>query len=375
MITSTISFKYFFGGYYAVFNFPLKLKEYGYNVRLILVDECDFNLSQFRQEIKKYAGLESFFDQIEVGYHNDRSVKLVVSPHDQFVATSWWTAHIAHQATQELRQNGKFVYMTQEYEPLFYPSSTYYVLAEESYTFPHYALYSTEFLREYARLRGIGPFAEGIAQGNANSASFQNAILARPPRVDDLRHRASRKLLFYARPEQHASRNAFELGILAIKEALRQGTFNTHRWELHGIGSVHNVPAIPLMNNTYLKLLPKQDLKEFYETITQYDIGLCLMLAPHPSLMPLDLAAAGAISITNTFANKTADKMSAISPNLLAVKPTASAISAALAQAVERVDDVERRMAGTHLNWATTWDEAFNPQLMQKIHAWLQSPS
>ncbi len=111
-------------------------------------------------------------------------------------------------------------------------------LAAESYRFPHTALFSTELLRDYFRRHGIGVYAAGEAAGDAASAAFENAITAiDPPAAAELAGRRPRRLLFYARPEPHAARNMFELGVLALSRALERGAF-ADGWELHGIGSV-----------------------------------------------------------------------------------------------------------------------------------------
>ena len=81
-------------------------------------------------------------------------------------------------------------------------------------------------------------FAGGSDAGDRASAVFRNAITpVAPPTVAELAARATRRLLFYARPEPHAARNMFELGALALSRAFERGAFD-HGWTLHGIGTV-----------------------------------------------------------------------------------------------------------------------------------------
>ena len=42
------------------------------------------------------------------------------------------------------------------------------------------------------------------------------------------------------------------------------------------------------------------------------------MYTPHPSLVPIEMASAGMLTVTNTFENKTSEALRAISGNLLA---------------------------------------------------------
>src|SRR5688572_26928053 len=138
--------------------------------------------------------------------------------------------------------------------------------------------------------------------------------------------RKTRKLLYRARADEHAARNMFELGLLGIIEALKKGDFDPAEWEFYGIGSLLNGATIKLVEGVEMKLLPKVSLDEYYELMPQFDLGLSLMMTPHPSLLPLDMAAAGMIAVTNTFGTKTADLMRAISPNILAVEPSIDGI-------------------------------------------------
>lgn len=370
LLTSTVDFKYFFGGYIGVFSFALKLHQQGLNVRLVLTDPTDFNLPLWKKEIKKYPGLEDFFEHVAVAYVYDRSVGLDAHPDDRFIASSWWTAHIAHRASMELGRK-KFVYLTQDFEPVFYPHGTFYALALESYTFPHYALFSTEFLQDYSRQKRIGVFAESLEEGENNSTYFRNAIGASAPTLEEIASRKKKTLLFYARPEGHAERNIFVLGAIALREAIREGHFDPAQWNFLGIGSTGGNSKLPLVNDVELTMLSKVSLEEYYEIIKGCDLGLSLMLTPHPSLVPLDMAAAGLVTVTNTYDTKKAHQIEGLSSNLIAAEPTITSIKEGIIRALGCVDDYEARIAGTKLDWATNWDESFNPAVMSKLKTWL----
>jgi hypothetical protein len=282
-----------------------------------------------------------------------------------FIATTWWTAHIARAALADTERE-RFLYLIQEYEPFTFPMGTYAALAAESYTFPHTALFSTELLRGYFARRGIGVFAGDERTARADSAVFENAITAvTAPTVDALASRSSRRLLFYARPEGHASRNMFELGVLALRSALRAGAFGG--WELHGIGTIGGRRTLGLGGGAELRMVPRSDQSAYAELLRGHDVGLALMYTPHPSLVPLEMASAGMVTVTNSFENKTAAAMRAISPNLRAPEPTVTAVGQALAQAAEDVWDHDARVAGAAVNWARNWDEAFPADLLADV--------
>jgi hypothetical protein len=296
---------------------------------------------------------------------------LEVSRTDRFVATTWWTAHIAHAALQSLGGD-RFLYLIQEYEPFTFPAGTYAALASESYRLPHDALFSTELLRGYFRRHEIGVYADGQAAGEDASAAFENAITAvEPPAAQELAARRTRRLLFYARPEAHAARNMFELGMLALIRAAEEGLLEG--FELHGIGTVEPGQRINLGGRAVLELLPRSGQGAYAELLRDHDVGLALMHTPHPSLPPIEMASAGMLTVTNSFENKTAEAMSAISSNLVTVEPSLEGIVAGLRDAVSRVDDVEPRVRGAAVSWSRNWDESFNDDLMERLEEFLRA--
>jgi hypothetical protein len=97
------------------------------------------------------------------------------------------------------------------------------------------------------------------------------------------------------------------------------------------------------------------------------------MYTPHPSLAPIEMAAAGMLTVTNTFETKSADALAAISPNLIAVEPGLESIVAGLREAVAGAEDAERRVRGARVNWSRDWDESFDDALMERLETFLRS--
>ncbi len=371
MLASMIDFKYFFGGYNGVFNLALRLVREGYRVRLILVDRCNYEPEVWRREIRKYEGLGDFFDLVEVVCAYYRNIPLEVSGKDVFLATSWWTAHIANQARKFI--NGKrFLYLTQDYEPIFYPMGTLAALSKESYTFPHYALISTKALREYYRQNNIGVFREGDAAGEESSVVIENAIQRFPVDIGKMKSRKKKRFLFYARPEEHAERNMYEMGVMALSDALTAAEVDVSQWEFYGIGTVGDSKKVTLGRDAHMILLPKVSLQEYGDLLPEFDLGLSMMLSPHTGLVPLDMAAAGMYVVTNTYANKTAEYLQSISSNIIPADPTVSGIFSALQTAFRSVYDYEARMDGARVNWNQSWDDTFNSSVMTKIRTFIE---
>ncbi len=364
-----ISFRTFFGGYIAKFNLAQKLMDAGFEVRFVLVDACPVDEASWREMVAQYEGIETIFDRVEVAYCFDRRQALRVSPDDRLIATTWWTAHIAHGMAKQLGIE-KFLYLIQEYEPFTFAMGSYYALADQSYTFPHTALFSSPQLRDYFQQQQIGIYGE--AWGDVSEvAPFENAILAFDQNAL-LRNRTpgEYKLLFYARPEPHASRNMFEIAYLALARAIKAGHFDGAKWVFHGIGSSQGDISLP--GGHTLKMLGKFGLNEYKQRLMEYDLGLSLMYTPHPSLLPLEMAAAGMWVVSNDCENKTQAELSNISGNLLAAVPTIEGVSEKLAWAAAHCDDEQARREGAKVNWASSWHDAFNNEKMSLIEQWLK---
>ncbi len=382
-----IDFASFFGGYIAKFNLARRLAERGHRVRIVMIDQCEEDPEVWRRCIGQYEGLESFQDSVEIAAHFDRSRRLAVNPDDAIIATTWWSAHVAEQMRKDLGQS-RFIYLIQEYEPFTFPMGAWYAMAHTSYSFPHVAMFSSELLRQYFQLNRHGVFADddghgpgdSASQGNASAApsdfndsfAFENAIVrytaADHRRASD-RPRPPWKLLFYARPEAHASRNMFEIGYLALRQAVENGVFAADQWEIHGVGTRHG--DIDLGHGQTLKMLGKFGLEQYRETLLEYDVGLGLMYTPHPSLLPLEMAAAGMQVVTCECMNKDQLALARISSNMIAAAPSIDGVAQALAMAVDRAQDVDSKSNENTINWSNSWNETFDASTLERIESWI----
>ncbi|MEK6531348.1 MAG: hypothetical protein AABZ23_02500 [Deltaproteobacteria bacterium] len=370
VVIGIIDFKYFFGGYISVFNLIMRLVREGYCLRAIIIDECPFEPLKWKESIRKYEGLEDFFEQVEVVYAYDRTTPVECSPGDAFMSTSWWSSYVADAAVKDLGKD-RFVYLSQEYEPIFYNFGPVYMLSASSYDFSYYGVFSTDILRDFHRKNRIGLFKNDIEYGEKNSISFNNAVLKFNVDADAMKNRAVKKLLFYARPEEHATRNLFEIGMLSISKAIEDGAFDLNDWEFYGIGTINPSQSFPLTRGVLLKLLPKVSLNEYKEMMPGFDLGMSLMLSPHPSLVPIEMCAAGMSVVTNTYANKTKEVLSSISTNFVAAEPSVDGIAKALGEAAKRVYDCDARVSGSGVHWPQSWEEAFAGDFMERLKGFI----
>ena len=369
VLLATINFSYVFGGYIGMFNLALRLVHEGYRVRIVLLENTEWNMEDWRRQIQKYPGLTTLFDEVEVMLRWDRTIPVETNPADRFVATNCWSAHVAHHSAKLLDES-RFLFMAQEYEPFFMAMNSISALFQQAYTLPQLTLYSTELLQDFFRRERIGIFAK--PDGEANALVFSNAIQKFYPTREQIT-RPQRRFLFYARWEEHAARNLFELALMAIAKLVKDPRVDLTGWSFHGIGSLGG-NTLELAEGLPLELVPKTTLDEYIKLMPNFDVGLSLMMTPHPSLVPIEMASAGMWTVTNTFANKTAEELRSISTNLIGVLPTVDAICDGLVDAMARVDQVDERLAGAKVNWPTDWDHAFPDDTMNRVRAFLGEP-
>jgi len=165
----------------------------------------------------------------------------------------------------------------------------------------------------------------------------------------------------------------FELGLMALFRTASQGALSG--WEVCGIGSVDTLSnwRLDLGAGVGLELLPRRSQGDYGDLLRGFDVGLALMYTPHPSLVPLEMASAGMLVVSNSFENKTAESLQAISENLITAEPTVAGVSATLLKAMGDVGDYERRVRGASVRWPTRWEDSFTDDVIEKIASFLDA--
>ena len=109
----------------------------------------------------------------------------------------------------------------------------------------------------------------------------------------------SKTIVVYGRPR--TPRNAFP----AIVDGLRTWRRTDPRaidWQTVSVGQSH--PDIDLGVGDPLRSIGKLDLGGYASLLRESAIGISLMVSPHPSYPPLEMAHLGMLVLTNGFANK-----------------------------------------------------------------------
>ena len=209
--------------------------------------------------------------------------QLPLVPHcDAAIATLWTTAYSVLQFKNARR---KFYFM-QDYESRFYPAGSISALVEATYHFGFSGICNTVSLRDiYAGLGGQGQ-AEYF-DPCVDASIFHAKTRAPRSRIEPV------TLFCYARPTH--PRNSFELlsqALRIVKKRLGGGVrivtagaeWLPRQFGLEGV--VHN-----------LGLLGYHSTGALYRSCTA---GVALMMTCHPSYLPFELMACGALVITNS---------------------------------------------------------------------------
>lgn len=262
-----------------------------------------------------------------------QSERLEFSRDDRFIATAWWSAHlvgaIQSAATFDTK---KFFYLIQDFEPGFYPWGADYAQALASYKLDFTPIFNTVTLRDY--------FVEnGIFNVPDQALAFRPAIdVERYARLERT-SRIPRRLALYGRPE--VPRNLFPLALDALGGFLASNDLAVGDVDLVSVGLVHDDVAFP--GGHILRSLGKVPWDAYPKFLSGVDVGLSLMLSPHPSHPPIEMAASGARVVTNSFSTK---NLGRLSPAILSVPAEAAVISDALARAwnAPPTTEAERRI-------------------------------
>ncbi len=286
---------------------------------------------------------------------------LAVGADDLWFATHWTTAQALKMVLPRMRRNW-FMYFVQDFEPGFYAWSSNYALALETYGMRFRALVNEHFLATHLVAQAAGRFADpGFLERQC--MAFEPAVDRRvfhPPTDGETRRRPKR-LLFYTRPTN--PRNMLGVGIDALRQVVASGAF-AGEWEFLSIGARGSMPPLALGAGRMLVPAPWASYAGYADSLREADIMLCPMLSPHTSYPVLEMAACGGLALTNTYGPKTAEALSAMSPDIRGVAPTVEAFADGLR---ETADEVEAgRPRSDRLVLPHTWDA-----VLPQVAAWV----
>ncbi len=356
------------GGPNTALSLTYRLAKHGIPVRYLSVNAPpDSDHGPVFQHIMNLAGHDEKLEWVSIVDADNRAVPISLGENDIFFATAWWTAQMVKQALP-LFDVKKFIYLIQDFEPGLHDFSSYYALAMDSYGLDFLPLVNHPILAEHYIRDKIGNFEnpEFAERTTVIDPAIDRTLFHMIPKSKT----AKKRLLFYARPTV-AKRNMFELGVIALKIAVANDIFKGQEWEFIGMGEAFH--PIPLGDGHVLECAPWKGMEGYAQQMRETDVLLSLMYAPHPSYPPLEMAACGGITVTNTFGVKTTDRMQKVSENILACEPTPEIIAKTIRVAVETSNNHKARKIGAESFKAPkNWDESFADAEISALNFWNQ---
>ncbi|WP_234679582.1 rhamnosyltransferase WsaF family glycosyltransferase [Bradyrhizobium monzae] len=356
VLLPSLRLKHMSGGPNTALLLASMLAEHGEHIRLIA---CDVSLEGEEKALFPY--MERLLnrpvarDRIEIVDGFDRTRPISIGIRDVFFATAWWTAQIAKYAVANTAHKN-FIYLIQDFEAILHEGSTFQARALETYGLPHIPVINTQLLLDHLVREGVGRFADPAF---AADALWFNPAFDRTHYFPAASGPSGKKvLLFYARPSV-ARRNLFEIGLVALRRAVASGAIDKGNWEVWAMGE--KIPPIALGGGVMLNPLPWMSFDEYARRVRTADLMLSLMLSPHPSYPPLEMAASGKLVVTNSFAVKTAERMRAFSPNIIVAEPNAESVGQAIERAAGRINcGLPSYDSSGTIALPTDWDQSLN---------------
>lgn len=354
------------GGPNTALNLIYRLALSGIPIRLI--STCvgpDADLRPLLNHMMQLAETDIICSNIYVTDGSNRNRAVSIGKRDIFMATAWWTAQMA-MCQLPLMNTSKFFYLIQDYEAILHPASSLQTMALETYNADMIPIVNHPILFNYFKGEKVGRFAD--AEFAENAMCFTPAVDSRIYRYQEKENSEIRKLLFYARP-QTGIRNLFEIGSLALHVAAMRGVFDNHQWQIYGFGDAFN--NIRLSANLELISMPKMGQEEYASKLRDADILLSLIMSPHPSYPPLEMAACGGLTVTNTFGIKTSAEFARFSQNIIVAEPAVESIVTAIATAVKMLEDKDRK-PDTLKSHPDNWTDSFASLIPELTKRWNQ---
>lgn len=221
--------------------------------------------------------------------------RLDLRARDLFITTAWWTVDIARRLERDRsRAFGgarPFVYLIQDDEPYFDGWGSRHALAQSTYRHGAETIAVINSEELFASMATKHRFRHAFCLPYAINARISALLTPRP---------RERTILVYGRPV--VARNCFELICDALKRWQQRDPIRASRWRIVFLGEAFEEPlAYPIQN---VSVEGKVGLEAYADHLNRAAVGVSLMVSPHPSYPPLEMAEAGVMTITNSYPGK-----------------------------------------------------------------------
>lgn len=307
------------GGHQNIFRFIEILDKAGHtnNVYLYSVYD-DMTVEQAEKNVSAYCNA----DKLTIRHYDGTMVEA-----DALFATGWETAYpVFNQQT-----NAQKFYFVQDFEPLFYPMGTNYMLAENTYRFGFHGITA-------------GGWLDNILTNRYGMSCDHYDFGADRKKYRYNNSKPRKEVFFYARPV--TDRRGFDLGLMALEifhKQMPEYTINFAGWDV----SEWDVPFSYVNHGA----LPIDELPKLYDKCA----AALVPSLTNMSLMPLELLASGTIPIVNDMDN---NRMVNNNKYIAYSESSPAALAQKMVEAVTRPDLPEYARKASESVSSTGWEDA-----------------
>lgn len=338
----------FSGGPNTALLFAAEFARKGFNICCVALGEaCEDLILQ-----KHVASLLPEEDKWLSSYFTSHTSREVLRPRKDSVvcATAAPTCSLALKIREKYKLQKLPLYLIQDFEPGFYQWGDSYADAYNTYFSNFRPIINEKLLRDYFI---ASPFLSGSIV--SEQALYFEPAIDRNVFYPELNKENNKIFIFYARP--NAPRNLYRYGLEALKIAVSKGIFPPNKWKILFIGDPSINGPVDLGHGVKAEIAPWMNFLEYGQLIRSCSAGLSLMLSPHSSYLPLELAACAKPVVTNYFANKNEKSLRSISPLIIGTTPNPSSISEGIIKCVKLA---EVKIEDIGLNkFSSKWRDSF----------------
>lgn len=357
-----------FGGFASIFEFVRQASSMGVRLGFFLREGNRSQIAYFRYRCTGSRREIADLIQSSMIFCPGDGGEFEFSENDLFLSYSVWDGLWARRFA-ECTKWKRAIYWIQEYEPIFHRHDSLHFLGNSAYCYDHVGVFNSHVLYKYFRSNQIGVYGEKGGR-RAKSLSFEHLLWSPGRARGGLRSGRRRLFLLYARPEDHAARNLFEIAVYCLRRAVSMGLF-IGGWRFLGIGALAGPYRVDLGDGSVLEVENRIDAEEYAQLIGTVDVAMSLMYAPHPSLFPYELARAGAIVVTNRFPGRGEDYISSRSKNVVSFEPCIEDCVRAIGEAVSMVSaggGVEEEEDQQYLDTrGGGWERVFDARFFRRL--------
>lgn len=340
-----------FAGYLAIFEFLVRMQVVGYEIVLMSLYEMS-SREDFLSKFRNNQDLANFFKSVSLETNLISKGHISMFKNDTLMVCAWTSKIVADNIATRGGLNSP-IYFLQEDETIFYQNDSFKLIAENMLKESKRVIINSHLLERSIQKK---------LQKKTEILTFEHMI----PNIDLKNlNKKKKSIMVYARPEEHSKRNLFEYTTLFLNEIAKDGIIDD-TWEINGYGSLAYEGVVELPNNVKFNLFKKVSLEHYKKALEQHQIGISLMYAPHPSVIPYEMIHANMCVLTNIYSNRNIKYYKDISDAFYPTKLCMGDMKKTFKKMISDIDK-DSVLFTKKQEFPKNWDEVFNKEFLDNV--------